>query len=183
MMFQMFNFNLNNFYNRENSNKFIFIGILLLICGVYSLFNKHISINILSWAVSLLFLFIAYMNLKNINELKRYASKEEIKPYTYMQIGLLIAASIFLFFPSMVQKFISSMMGIYLLFREISSFINNKDNPYYKFGFFNVLKLIFGVILIISPFFLSNFISSIISFIIISIGLSMISTGNRIKRL
>lgn len=180
-MFQMFNINFNNMFKKENSTKFILMGVLLLGLGVFSFFNKHIGIKIISMALGMALLFFAYLNLKNINELKRYTPKEEIKPFTNLQIILLISAIVLFLFPEKIQVLISSIAGAYIIFSQLKRIIVNKNNPYYRFGLFNILTLLFGFTLILSPLFLSKFIVSILSILIILIGSYLISIGNRLK--
>lgn len=180
-MFQMFNINFNNMFKKENSTKFILMGVLLLGLGVVSFFNKHIGIKIISIALSMALLFFAYLNLKNINELKRYTPKEEIKPFTNLQIILLISAIVLFLFPEKIQVLISSIAGAYIIFSQLKRIIVNKNNPYYRFGIFNILTLLFGFTLILSPLFLSKFIVSILSILIMLIGSYLISIGNRLK--
>lgn len=182
-MFQMFNINFSNMYKKENSAKFMIIGVLLIGFGVLSFINKGIGIKLLSFAFSLLLLFFAYLNLKNINELRRYAPKEEIKPFIGIQCIFLISAILLIVFPTKIQIFISSIFGIYIIYSQIINLIRNKNNPYYRFGTFNLIKVIFGFILIFSPFFLSRFIVSILSLILILIGFSILSVGNKLKNI
>lgn len=180
-MFQYFNFNFNELNKKENSTRFIFIGALLLILGIFSLLYKNLGIKIVSWSLGVALLCLAYLNLKNINELKRYASKEEIAPIKRNQTILLIVIALLFLFPKGIQSFISSILGIYLVASQVLRIIKRKDNPYYKLGLWNVLEFIFGLILIGSPLFLSKFISSIISFLIIAMGLYLFSLGNRLR--
>lgn len=180
-MFQIFNFNFTSLNKKENASKFTIIGSILLILGVLSFFNKTIGIKLISWALGIILLFIAYLNLKNINELKRYASKEEIAPHQRMQIFLLVGVVLLFLFPQKIQGFISSIFGIYLVTNQLIKIVNSKSNPYYRFGFWNIVEFIIGLTLIVSPLFLSRFIASILSVVIISIGLYLISTGSRLK--
>ncbi|WP_042273026.1 DUF308 domain-containing protein [Faecalimicrobium dakarense] len=180
-MFQIFNINFDNMFKKENSTKFVLMGVLLLGLGAFSFFNKHIGIKITSMALSIVLLFFAYLNLKNINELRRYASKEEIRPFTNLQIILLVSAVILFLFPEKIQVLISSIAGAYIIFSQVKRIIINKNNPYYRFGAFNILTLLFGFTLILSPLFLSRFIVSILSILIMLIGSYLISMGNRLK--
>lgn len=180
-MFQIFNINFNNYYKKENSSKFILVGILLLAFGVLSFLYKSLGIKIIAWSFATLLLFMAYLNLKEINELKRYAPKNEITPFTRIQIILLISSTLLFLFPSKIQSFISFVIGIYLVVSKLSEILNNKNNPYYRLNFFGVLKLILGFILIFSPLFLSKFIASILSLLVILLGINLLSVGNRLK--
>lgn len=64
------NFNFNNFNQKENANNFIMMGILLLLIGTLSLLFKNLGIKVLSFGLGAVCLFLAYLNLKTINELK-----------------------------------------------------------------------------------------------------------------
>ena len=75
IMIQFFNFNFEWLNKKENAYKFIFIGISLIVLGTISLIYKRLGIKIVSWTLGVCLLFLAYFNLKNINELSRYASK------------------------------------------------------------------------------------------------------------
>jgi len=181
-MFSMFNINLNNIYKKENSTKFIVIGFLLLILGVVSFLYKGLGIKLVSWSLGIALLFLAYLNLKNINELRRYASKSEITPFIRLQFIILITAVLLFLFPQRIQGFISSLFGLYLIFTQIANIIKERNNPYYKFGSLNIFMLLIGITLVVSPLFLSNFIASILSILIILIGSYLLSTGNKLKK-
>lgn len=180
-MFQMFNINFDNMFKKENSTKFILMGVLLLGLGIFSFFNKHIGIRIVSTALSIVLIFFAYLNLKNINELRRYAPKEEIRPFTNLQIILLVSAVVLLLFPEKIQVLISSIAGAYIIISQVKKLMVGRNNPYYSFGLFNILALLFGFTLILSPLFLSKFIVTILSIFIMLIGSYLISIGNRLK--
>jgi uncharacterized membrane protein HdeD (DUF308 family) len=177
----MFNINFDNMFKKENSTKFVLMGVLLFGIGAFSFFNKHIGIKIISMALSIVLLFFAYLNLKNINELRRYATKEEIRPFTNLQIMLLISAFVLFLFPEKIQVLISSIAGAYIIFSQVKRIIVSKNNSYYRFEFFNILTLLFGFTLILSPLFLSRFIVSILSILIMLIGSYLISMGNKLK--
>ncbi|MGX4599303.1 DUF308 domain-containing protein [Faecalimicrobium sp. JNUCC 81] len=180
-MFQIFNINFDNMLKKENSTKFILIGVLLLVLGAFSFFNKYLGIKIISMALSIVLLFFAYLNLKNINDLRRYASKEEIRPFTNLQMILLISAVVLFLFPEKIQVLISSTAGAYIIFSQVKRLIVNKNNPYYRFGALNILTILFGFTLILSPLFLSRFIVSILSILIMLIGSYLVSMGNKLK--
>lgn len=180
-MFQIFNLNIDNFYKKENSFKFIIMGILFLTLGMLSFLYKNLGVKIVSWTLAIALLFLAYLNLKNINELKRYAPKDEIAPFTRIQFLLFIGALLLLLFPNKIQGLISSIFGLYFLFSQFSKIFKEKNNPYYRFSIWNLLGLLLGFTLIFSPFFLSNFIASILSLLIILLGINLLSIGNRIK--
>lgn len=181
-MIQFFNINFDNIYKKENYSKFMIMGLALLFLGVFSFFNKYIGIKIISFALSALFIFFAYLNYKNnIVELKRYAPSEEIKPFRVLQFILLVSALVLILFPEKIQIFISLLCGIYIVSKQIINIIQNKNNIYYKFGFFNIISFIFGFTLIVSPLILSKFIVSILSILIIMIGFYLLSVANKIK--
>ncbi|MGL5348372.1 MAG: DUF308 domain-containing protein [Peptostreptococcaceae bacterium] len=181
-MFTMFNINFDNVYKKENSNKFTVIGIILLALGVISFFYKGLGIKLVSWALSITLLFLAYLNLKNINELRRYASKNEILPFTRIQAILLISALLLFIFPHRIQGVISSLIGLYLIITQVIQLVKSRNNPYTRFGFGTIFTLIFGFTLVFSPLFLSNFIASLLSILIILIGAYLLSTGNKLKQ-
>ncbi|MGL5330379.1 MAG: DUF308 domain-containing protein [Peptostreptococcaceae bacterium] len=177
----MFNVNFNNFYKKENSTKFILMGALLIALGVLSFLYKSLGIKIVSWTFAVLLLFMAYLNLKEINELKRYASSDEIAPFTKMQFVFLIGSALLFLFPNKVQGFISFSIGVYLIVSKLLEILNNRNNPYYKLSFGKIFKLILGFTLVFSPLFLSKFIASILSLLIILLGVNLLSTGNKLK--
>ncbi|EGT3730496.1 hypothetical protein ES909_15040, partial [Clostridioides difficile] len=90
-MYTNFNIDFNNFNKKENAIKFMLMGVLLIILGLLCLTFKTLGIKLISWTFGIALLFFAYLNLKNINELKRYATKEEIKPSINIQWVLIIA--------------------------------------------------------------------------------------------
>lgn len=175
-------FNFNNFNNKKNANNFIILGVLLLVVGTISLLFRNVGIKLLSYGLGAITLFLAYLNLKTINELKRYESKDKIRPYINKQILLLIVAILFLVFPQKVQGFFSSILGAYLVATQIMLLIKSKNNAYIRFSGFNGFLLICGLILIISPLFLSGFIATSLALIIVLIGFQLLSTGNKLKK-
>lgn len=180
-MFSMFNINFNSIYKKENSAKFTVIGILLLALGFISFFYKGIGIKLVSWSLGVVLLFLAYLNLKNINELRRYAPKNEIAPFTRLQFIILFIAILLFIFPQRIQGLISSLFGAYLIINQIIKILKVRNNPYYKFGAVDVFMLLFGFTLVFSPLFLSKFIASMLSLLIILIGSYLLSTGNKLK--
>ena len=167
-MFQFFNINFDGVNKKENATKFISIGLVLIVLGTLSLLGLSL-------------LFIAYLNLKNINELSRYASKEELKPHKRNQAIILFFVVLLFIFPTKIQGFISSVIGAYLVVNQLLKIAASKNNPYFRFGLSNIFAFLFGITLIISPLFLSKFISSIMSFIVIIIGLNLFTMGNRLR--
>ena len=176
-------FNFNNFNKRENANNFIILGVLLLVVGTISLLFRNIGIKLLSYGLGTITLFLAYLNLKVINELKRYESKDKIKPYINKQILLILVAILFLLFPQKIQGFFSSILGAYLVVNQLMILIKSRNNAYIKFSGFNGFLLICGLILIISPLFLSSFIATSLALIMVLIGFQLLSTGNNLKKL
>ncbi len=177
------NFNFNNFNKKENANKYILFGILLLVLGVSSFLFKSIGITIISYTIGATLLFFAYLNLKNINELRRYQSKEEVRPYTRVQWFLVLGAILLLLFPQRIQALFSAFVGVYILVSTLMNFLKFRNTYGYYFGVSKIIAVIFGILLVMSPLFLSRFIASILSLIIILIGFSLISSGNRMKNL
>lgn len=177
------NFNFNNFNQKKNANNFIMSGVLLLIVGTISLLFRSLGIKLLSFGLGAICLFLAYLNLKTINELKRYESKQTIRPYINIQVILIVVAILFFVFPQKIQGFFSSIFGAYLLVNQIMIFFNSRKNPYLRFNGFNGFLLICGLILIISPLFLSAFIATFLSLILVLIGFQLLSTGNKLKKL
>lgn len=180
-MFQFFNFSFDSLNKKENATKFLVIGYILVVLGIFSFIYKGLGIKLVSWTLAITLLFIAYLNLKNINELKRYASKTEISPYIRTQCIILVAVVLLFLFPAKIQSLVSLFAGGAIILSQVSKFIAAKKNPYYRFGFGSIFMLLIGFTLLISPLFLSRFIVSIISLIIILIGFKLISTGNRFK--
>ena len=169
-MFQFFNINLDGLNKKENSTKFITLGLILIVLGALSLLSKGFGIKLVSWILGLSLLFVAYLNLKNINELSRYTPKEELKPYKQSQTILLILVVLLFLFPTKIQGFISSVIGAYLLVNQLLKFITNKNNPYFRFGLWNVVVIFFGITSIFLPLYINftvlfSFIDSQIIFI------------------
>ncbi|MGL5756863.1 MAG: DUF308 domain-containing protein [Paraclostridium sp.] len=177
------NFNFNNFNQKKNANNFIMLGILLLVVGTVSLLFKNLGIKLLSFGLGAIALFLAYLNLKVINELKRYESKEKVTPYVTREIILIAIAILFFVFPQQIQGFFSSILGAYLVANQIIFLIKSKNNPYIKFNSFNLFLLICGLILVVSPLFLSGFIATFLALILVLVGFQLLSTGNRLKKL
>ena len=180
----MFNyFKFVDFNKKENANKFILVGALLLVLGTISLLFRNVGITLVSFSIGLICLVLAYFNLKTINELRRYETKTVIRPYIIRQSMLIIAALIFFIFPQQIQGLLSSIAGAFLVVNQILTLISSRKNPYKSFTVFNGFLLVVGLALILSPLFLSSFIASFIAFILIMIGFSLLSTGNKLKRM
>ena len=180
----MFNyFKFIDFNKKENANKFILVGALLLVLGTISLLFRHVGITLVSFSIGLICLVLAYFNLKTINELRRYETKTVIRPYIIRQSMLIIAALIFFIFPQQVQGFLSSIAGAFLVVNQILTLISSRKNPYKSITVFNGFLLVVGLALILSPLFLSSFIASFIALILVMIGFSLLSRGNKLKRM
>ncbi|WP_227839556.1 DUF308 domain-containing protein [Clostridioides sp. ZZV15-6597] len=181
-MYTNFNINFDNFNKKENATKFMIMGVLLVILGFLCLTFKTLGIKLISWTFGVALLFFAYLNLKNINELKRYATKEEIKPSTNVQWILIVTCILLFVFPQKIQSIFSLLLGFYLIFNQLVVFVNSKNNPYSKFTTWNIVKTLFGICLILSPLFLSRFIVLIMSFFIILFGLALFFSGNKSRK-
>ncbi|MEF9992545.1 MAG: hypothetical protein RRZ84_08200 [Romboutsia sp.] len=182
-MFQIFNFNFEKLNTKKNSTKFLIIGYILVGLGIFSFIYKGLGIKLVSWTLAIALLFIAYLNLTSINELKRYAPKGEIAPYTRNQFIILISVVLLFLFPEKIQSIVSLLAGGYIIVSQLLKIINSKNNPYYRFGFESIIIIIIGFTLVLSPLFLSRFIVSILAFIIVLIGISLVNTGNKLKNL
>lgn len=180
-MFRMFDINFDSIYKRENYNKFIYSGILLIALGTISFLYKGLGIKLVSWTLGITLLLLSYLNLKNINELNRYAPKSEIKPYKRIQFFLLVTVVLLFLFPKGIQGIISYIFGLYFISKKLVKFFKYKNNPYYRFNFGDIFTLILGVTLVLSPLFLSKFIASLLSMIIILIGFYLFNIGKRLK--
>lgn len=172
-----------DFSKKENASKFILIGSLLLVLGTISLLFRHVGIKLVSFSIGLICLVLAYLNLKTINELKRYESKDVIRPYMFRQILLIIASLLFFIFPQQVQGFFSAIAGAFLVMNQIIKLISSRKKPYQSFTVFNGFLLIIGLVLILSPLFLSSFIATFIAIILVFIGFNLVSNGNKLKRM
>lgn len=75
----------------------------------------------------------------------------------------------------------SIVLGILLLSIQIKKYLDYKRHmlPYY--GLTDLVKLLVGLMLIMSPLFLSKFIVGILSFIAILVGVYFISIGIKIE--
>ncbi len=178
----MFFMNFNDFNKKENANKFVVFGFIMLCLGFASFIFKDMGVRIISYSVAILFLFFAYLNGMNINDRRRYQLSTEIKPYLILE-GVLITVSILFFvFPTKIQEISSVIIGSSMLISNVRNYISNKDNPYYTIGFSKILSFIFSLVLIFSPLFLTKFLLSIFSFVIITIGINLFSFGMKMRR-
>ena len=75
---------------------------------------------------------------------------------------------------------LSILLGIYLLYKEARYFMKCRKYAGYTFGTWDIIKLILGLMLIISPLFFTKFLVSVLSFIAIVFGISFIVAGVRL---
>ena len=68
-----------------------------------------------------------------------------------------------------------------MVINQLFKISSSKNNPYFRFGLSNLMFILFGISLIVSPLLLSSFISSIISIILIIIGVNLFAKGNVLK--
>ncbi len=183
MIFLFNYFKFIDFNKKENAKKFTLVGALLLVLGSISLLFRHVGITLVSFSIGLICLVLAYFNLKTINELRRYETKAAIRPYIIRQSILIIGALLFFIFPQQIQGLLSSIVGAFLVVNQVIKLISTKKNPYQSFTVFNGFLLMLGLALILSPLFLSSFIASFIALILVAIGFSLLSTGNKLKRM
>lgn len=171
----------NNFYKKENSTKLIILGVILLAVGVNCISRKTMGINVFSWGMGIALLYVAWLCLKEVNELRRYATKKEVNKYRIIGVGSLIIAILLFAFPLYVNMALSVVFGIYILYYEISGYLRNRRYAYYRFGTWKILKIVIGILLIVSPLFLSRFMVTILSAITIIFGVNFLTTGLGIR--
>lgn len=176
-----FKLDLNNFFDRKNSKKFIILGVILLAVGFYCISRKNISINIFSYGLALVFLYGSWLSLKEINELGRYASKGDINKARISLFSLFIIAVFLILFPKTVNSIISILIGIYLIYNVVSRYIKNRRYDFYYLSAFELIKFIIGVVMIASPLFLSKFLIGIFSTLTIIFGVYFIVTGIKLE--
>lgn len=176
-----FYLNFNDFYDEKNAKKLVVLGVILLSIGFYCITRKYIGIKIFSWGLSLVFLYGAWISLKKVNELSRYASSKEINMARLNLAAYLAITILLIIFPKYVNMFLSVVLGSIIVYRQLSYLFQLRayaGNSY--FSMWNVIKLFMGVALIVSPLFLSKFLVSILSFIAILFGFNFIITGVRL---
>jgi hypothetical protein len=178
----LFNFNFDSFHRKENSLKFFLISFLLIGLGLYCLIYTRNAIKFVSWSFAVVLLFVAYFNLKNINELSRYAPKEEIRPYKQIQAIILFTCLLLFLFPIELQKFIYLALGIFLLIFNIKKNVIVESKYSYVLTGGTLYALIFSVFLIIFPLFFSKLITIIVSLLIIFIGHQFLVLSVMLKR-
>lgn len=177
----IFNYNLNDFYKNKDGKKIIILGVTLLAVGIYCSTRKYMGINIFSWGLSLVFFYGAWLALKELNQLTKYAAKSDIRKQRYYLYGCLLMAILLIIWPKWVNMVASIVLGILLLSIQIKKYLDYKRHmlPYY--GLTDLVKLLVGLMLIMSPLFLSKFIVGILSFIAILVGVYFISIGIKIE--
>lgn len=176
-----FKLDLNNFFDRKNSKKFIILGVILLAVGVYCMTRKNISINIFSYGLALVFFYGSWLSLREINELGRYASKDDINKARISLFFLFIIAVLLILFPKTVNSIISILIGVYLIYNVMNRYIKNRKYEFYNITGFEIIKFVIGVVMIVSPLFLSRFLIGIFSTITIIFGMYFIITGVKLE--
>lgn len=176
----IYSFNFSNMFDKKNGKKLVILGVIMLAIGVYCLTKKSVGIKVFSWGLSIIFLYGAWLNLKSLNELTRYASKIEIRNARFNLLVYFIIALLLLVFPKYINMLLSTVLGVYLIYKEILIFLGHKRYGVSRYSIWNVLKLFIGVLLIVSPLYLSKFLVSILSIIIIIFGINFITNGIRL---
>lgn len=166
----IYTFNSNNFYDKKNSRKLIVLGVILLAVGAYCISRRYAGIQIFSWGMGIVSLYASWLCLKEMNELRRYAERKKVRRMRMYCLGFLLLTILLFVFPTWTNLVLSIALGIYLIIREIQ----NRKN-------LNVFKLVLGIILVISPLFLTSFLVSILSFICILVGISFLSAGLKMR--
>lgn len=170
------NFNIPNLFSEKNSKKLIILGVILLAIGSYCTTRRIAAINVFSWGVSILFLFAAFLSLKEYNSLRPFADKKQVNKYRNISLVLLSIAILLIVFPKYMNMFMSIMIGSFIVVDQIIKYF--KQNKYYrKLGLGLAFKIFMGIIMIVSPLFLANFLVSILSTIAIIFGVYFIITG------
>ncbi|MEG0465589.1 MAG: DUF308 domain-containing protein [Peptostreptococcus sp.] len=159
----------------------IILGVILLAVGAYCLSKKTIGVNVFSWGIGIAFLYGAWLKLKDFNELNRYADKVEVKRARNTSIILFVIALLLFIFPKYVNMALSIALGAYILYYEMSRYLKNRRYSTYYFGAWNIIKVVIGVLLILSPLFLTKFLVSILSFIAIIFGINFMTTGIKLR--
>ncbi|WP_101772822.1 DUF308 domain-containing protein [Peptostreptococcus faecalis] len=176
-----YNFFIQEINNKKKYRNLIILGVILLAIGVYCLSKKTVGVSIFSWGIAIAFLYGGWISLKQLNELSRYESKSEInraRAYTIMFFAMAILLFVF---PKTVNMILSIGLGIYILYQEAVKYLAMKNYFGSYFDTWAVIKLIMGVIMIISPLFLSRFLVSILSVIAIIFGMFFLMTGINIR--
>ncbi|MBC2577518.1 hypothetical protein HLB30_03160 [Peptostreptococcus russellii] len=172
-----FNFNLNDLYRKENSKKLIILGVILLAIGANCISRKTMGLRVFSWGIAIAFLYGAWICLKEVNQLRSYASKKEINRFRITGIILLVVAILLAVFPVQVNIVLSMAAGIYILIYEFLSYRRNRRYAYYSVGPWKVTKIVIGILLLVSPLFLTRFLVVILSMISIIFGINFLTAG------
>ena len=169
-----------NFYDKKNYKKLIIMGVILISIGFYCISRKSVGINIFSWGIALCFLYATWLAFKEVNELNKYAVKSQVNMMRLRCLGFLVMSILLFVFPRQVNMILSILLGIYLLYKEIRYFLKCRNYAGYSFGTWDIIKVILGLMLIISPLFFTRFLVSVLSFIAIVFGISFIAAGVRL---
>ena len=169
-----------NFYDKKNYKKLIILGVILLSIGFYCISRKSVGINIFSWGIALCFLYAAWLAFKEVNDLNKYAPKNQVNLMRLRSLTFLVLAVLLFIFPRQVNMILLILLGIYLLYKEARYFMKCRKYAGYTFGTWDIIKLILGLMLIISPLFFTKFLVSVLSFIAIVFGISFIVAGVRL---
>lgn len=165
------NIDLRPNHDKKNSSKLLIIGIILLSVGLNCLINKrHQGIVIFSWGLSIATLYCLWLSIQELKELKRYAEKSIINKYRLISLILLVTSIVLIVCPIYIYKPLSIIFGLYIIAREVMYYINDKYGYTRYFGFWNIIKIISGAILILSPLFFISFLVGIFSFIAMLFG-------------
>lgn len=184
----MFNFDKGKFsfvygdnnFSPNDAKKRILVGLVLFAVGVYCNIKSFAGIRILAAGIGLAFFAYSWMTLKDLNQIRGYASSSEIN-FSRVKIILSLLAGICHFiFPREMILILSEIAGVYLLYRAVMGIIESRRYAI-PIGFSDIFKLVVAFILIVSPFFLVRFLFKIISVVLIFIGAyAMISGGKRL---
>lgn len=175
-----FNINFMDIYDRKNYKKLIILGVILLSIGFYCISRKSVGINIFSWGIALCFLYGAWLAFKEVNELNKYAPRSQVNKMRIRCLAFFVVALLLFAFPKQVNMVLSILLGAYVIYIEVKYYMSSRKYVGYTFGTWNIVKLILGILLIISPLFLTKFLVSILSFIAIFFGINFIAAGIRL---
>ncbi len=171
------NFNIKEIYNSKNGRSFIILGVILLAIGVSCLSKKSVGINVFSWGISLAFLYGAWVNYKVYRGLNRFSNKTEKNRSIFYIVAFIAIALLLLLFPEVVNVFLSVLIGVFLLYKQLIRFLKFRRYEGYLFGVWDIIKILLGIMLIVSPLFLARSLVSILSIITIIFGIYFLSLG------
>src|SRR3712207_1579814 len=180
-MHYLFNFNLNDFYRNKDGKKIIVLGVSLIAVGIYCSTRRHMFIKIFSWGISLVFFYGAWLSLKELNQLTKYASRTEIKKQRLHLLGFLLMAILLIVFPKWINIVISMVLGVLIVSRQVSKCLNYRKYKIVHYGAMDMIIFLVGLMMIVSPLFLSRFIVGILSGIGILFGIYFLSVGIKIE--